>query len=427
MQSVITEPQRRFWLGAFLLWVVGTLTFMAAMGITAGVFAAASLYVLWRSPEVWRGFPWHTISGFAWACLLVMLTSALSLLAAYLDPPLGVPPDGWRGITKFHYFLYPVFTALVIRQTGGDPHNHALWKALRWMILLVSVVTVLQHFGGWIFPERWLSHRFFRPMAYMPKNFHGQGFMMFHLSFAAVMCFCTSYVAAHWIWNRRMMSIGKRWAGGALAVLATLATYFTFSRAVWGALVAMFVLLAFLRRPRWGLAAMLGASLLALALFQFNEAFRQRVNDTWAGTRGREIVWGAAMEMIQDRPLVGVGFSKTGQYSHDYARRSLGGVDPWFSSHAHNNLLDVAAATGIPGVLAFAAWWLVLFSYMWRNFREAAPEARWLGAATLAAAVAFHVNGLTQVNFWDAKTQHTLMLWAGLVLAQRAWIRKGHA
>jgi MYXO-CTERM domain-containing protein len=27
------------------------------------------------------------------------------------------------------------------------------------------------------------------------------------------------------------------------------------------------------------------------------------------------------------------------------------------------------------------------------------------------------VNGLTQVNFWDGKSQHTLMLWAGVVLA----------
>lgn len=427
MQSVISESQRRVWLGGFLLWVGGTLSFMAAMGITAGVFAGISLYVFGRESRVLKEFPWHATRGFLWACAAVMVTSILSLIVAYLDPPLGVAPDGWKGVTKFHYFLYPFLTALVIRHTGGDPHNHALWKVLRVMILFVSIVTIAQHFGGYLFPESWLSHRFFRPMAYMKKNFHGQGLMMFHLSFAAAMCFATSYVAAHWIWNKSLMNHRKQWAGAVLLLLATLATYFTFSRAVWVAMVAMFAVLGFLRRPKWGLYTLIFSGVLALSLFQFNNTFRERVNDSWAGKMGRVIVWAAALDMVKDRPLVGVGFGKTGQYSHEYARKALGGADPWFSSHAHNNVLDVAAATGIPGLLAFTAWWFVLFAYMWSNFKESAPEAKWLAAGTLAAAVAFHVNGLTQVNFWDAKTQHTLMLWGGLVLAQRIWIREKRA
>ena len=39
-------------------------------------------------------------------------------------------------------------------------------------------------------------------------------------------------------------------------------------------------------------------------------------------------------------------------------------------------------------------------------------------AAALAGLLAFQVNGITQVNFWDGKSQHTLMIWAGVVLSQ---------
>jgi O-antigen ligase len=93
------------------------------------------------------------------------------------------------------------------------------------------------------------------------------------------------------------------------------------------------------------------------------------------------------------------------------------GHKPLFSSHAHNNILDVLASTGVFGLIAFLAWWILLWRYLWQSFWRSPPELRWLPAACLAAFVAFQVNGLTQVNFFDGKSEHSLMLWAGISLA----------
>jgi O-antigen ligase len=83
--------------------------------------------------------------------------------------------------------------------------------------------------------------------------------------------------------------------------------------------------------------------------------------------------------------------------------------------------LDIIAAMGIPGLIAYLAWWIFLFFASWRVYLFSKEEERWLPAAALGGLLAFQINGLTQVNFWDGKSQHTLMIWVGITLA--LWIR----
>ena len=45
-----------------------------------------------------------------------------------------------------------------------------------------------------------------------------------------------------------------------------------------------------------------------------------------------------------------------------------------------------------------------------RSRHRAPPEEKWISAGMLAAFTAFHINGITQVNFYDGKSQHSLML-----------------
>lgn len=131
-------------------------------------------------------------------------------------------------------------------------------------------------------------------------------------------------------------------------------------------------------------------------------------------------MWESAYAMFRDRPLTGVGFSRTGEISPWYVKNVL--HEPLeFTSHAHNNFLDMLAATGLPGFTAFLAWWGFLFYACARAFRRAPMHERWLPAAALTGFLAFHVNGLTQVNYWDGKSEHALMLWTGVAVA--LWIR----
>jgi len=55
-------------------------------------------------------------------------------------------------------------------------------------------------------------------------------------------------------------------------------------------------------------------------------------------------------------------------------------------------------------------------------FRRAPESRRWLPAAVFTGFLTFHVNGLTQVNYWDGKSEHTLMLFSGVAVA--LWLRE---
>jgi hypothetical protein len=65
-------------------------------------------------------------------------------------------------------------------------------------------------------------------------------------------------------------------------------------------------------------------------------------------------------------------------------------VDRVVTNHAHNDYLELALETGIPGIvlmLAFLAWWVVVASGAWRS-AASSPYAR--AAAVASAAILFH-------------------------------------
>jgi hypothetical protein len=78
-------------------------------------------------------------------------------------------------------------------------------------------------------------------------------------------------------------------------------------------------------------------------------------------------------------------------------------------------------STGTIGFLFFLLWWGFLFWVLAVEIRNPSlvgdPN---FTKGLFAALIVFQINGITQVNFWDAKVQHQLMwivawilLWTG--------------
>jgi O-antigen ligase len=86
--------------------------------------------------------------------------------------------------------------------------------------------------------------------------------------------------------------------------------------------------------------------------------------------------------------------------------------------HAHNNFLEILGGTGLFGALAWLAWWAGVLVLAWRARKISEPTQFALGV--LAAFFVFHLNGLTQVNFWEAKVLHQLTFVIAWVLL---WVR----
>ena len=76
--------------------------------------------------------------------------------------------------------------------------------------------------------------------------------------------------------------------------------------------------------------------------------------------------WQAAINMAEDRPLLGVGL---GNYETAYDRyRLINWRQPL--GHAHNYYLNILAETGMIGFLAYLAFWLLVWGLTWRAVKH---------------------------------------------------------
>jgi len=145
---------------------------------------------------------------------------------------------------------------------------------------------------------------------------------------------------------------------------------------------------------RWRRLAVIGATsavvpatiLLAVALQPQPGA--EVTPGNWA-ERERQAHWGAASRMFLDNPATGVG---AGAFNDNYR----GSTTEWRfripQGHAHSAYLQVAAETGLAGLVAYLA---LLGGVIWRlHCRIRILAGAWLATGALAVTVAIAVHGL---------------------------------
>lgn len=190
-----------------------------------------------------------------------------------------------------------------------------------------------------------------------------------------------------------------RWMTGLALVLCLYALALTQTLASLAAIAVGAVVLLWLQLPRRvALAGLAGGAALAVVLVLAVAPLRERILGKLRGLAqgdlnevltGRLDGWRAALWMMEQRPLTGVGH---GAYLPEYAPAKLALLDrgveflpgqttPMFSN-AHNEFLEVAAEWGIPGLLALAWALWVLFGAA-RRRRERDRPLVWSGLAAL--------------------------------------------
>jgi O-antigen ligase len=421
---------KQWWRISFVVYAVLCLSSMAGMSIGFGLFAAGCL---WYLAANWKGDGRRVLreafsTPYSWVSLALFLASLLSLVAAMIWPVVGSQQGpALASLKKFHYYIFPPLFAAALLRTADSPERHPFWRAWGIFGAFLGLVAMVQFFGSNLFPASWLANSFFRPVgsaaavAYgETQRFHGQGLMFFHLSFASSMCFVACSAWARVVFPLRGDEGRIRFLWAAAAVLASAGVWFSYSRIAFFALAVVLLVLGFLRKPLYGWITAAFVGVVGTVAWFTVSSFRWRFVEGMSGIRERERMWESAFAMFRDRPLTGVGFSRTGEISPWYVQNVLH-APLEFTSHAHNNFLDMLGATGLLGFTAFLAWWGFLFYACARSFRRAPLDRRWLPAAALGGFLAFHVNGLTQVNYWDGKSEHALMLWTGVAIA--LWIR----
>ncbi|MEL6381364.1 MAG: IctB family putative bicarbonate transporter [Cyanobacteria bacterium J06626_18] len=236
-----------------------------------------------------------------------------------------------------------------------------------------------------------------------------------------------------------------RWMPKLLAIVAllvnTLCLVLTFSRGGWlGFVAAGFALLVLLMQfwsvrftafwQRWAMPLLIGGSVAFLVMaVAALEPLRDRVMSIFAGREDssnnfRINVWIAVIDMIKDRPFLGIGpgndaFNKVYPFYQQPRYTALS---------AYSVILEIAVEAGLIGLAIF--FWLltVTFGQGWRQLQHLrdrqSPYAYWLIAA-LATMVGMLVHGLVDTIWY--RPQVSVLWWLMLALVASYYTDKPKA
>ena len=249
-------------------------------------------------------------------------------------------------------------------------------------------------------------------------------FVLPGLVLGAVAAVAAAQAAGHGVWATRVFvlvlaalaavlalsrSAAARAAEAALALvvapLAAWALVVSQTRSAWvGALLGLAVVAA-LRAPRllWLVAA---AAIAVLVVSPAAVSSRLTIRDD--SSRDRYYMWQAGVDMVLDKPVFGQG---PGMILAVYPRYRWPEATHPMQPHLHNNLLQIAAERGLPG-LAFFLWWVAaaFLAALREARRSAAGGPAGAAAGALAGLAAVFVAGLFEYNLGDSEVLMLVLL-----------------
>lgn len=368
---------------------------MATMSIGAAVLAVALVWTNRKNLASFRSsalaWAYHPqIKKYLFASLGLFLACLLSLVVARLFPykigDQSIEVHILKEMGKGWYFIWPIVLAAALAQLTLEDRRFVLrvWFSF---FLFLGVLSVVQYYWGW--PRM-------QQIPYLsPARFHVTLFLGHHLSVASILIFPFFWAVDELSKKSKIFTSPHIWwpifGFGLWALIGT------YSRTLWIALpvgLLVFVFWKLSGKWRWWL----GSGIVAMAaLLSQVPALQERMKNPM-GVSDRTLLWEANFAFFRDRPWTGLGWHYNEAYSSLYLTQKYPKAAYLFFGHAHNNFIDMLGGTGAIGALAWLIWWGVVLALIWR------VRDRFLGI--LCAFLVFHINGLTQVNMWEAKVQH---------------------
>jgi O-antigen ligase len=187
---------------------------------------------------------------------------------------------------------------------------------------------------------------------------------------------------------------------------------------VWLGAVGGAVLLGLLGRGRRGLALLAGGVAVAAVAVASSSGLREQAAPvfTLGGANvGRAAIYQANLDIIHDHPLLGLGFGRYKTAARPYYDR-YPAADR--RSHAHSNVLQIAAEAGLLGLAAFCLLFAVILRRGFDAVRAARDSDQWATAAGAWVGIAtFFLAGLTQYSFGDAEV--VIPMWLATAVLMR--------
>jgi O-antigen ligase len=326
----------------------------------------------------------------------------------------GIEPEvTFHGFLKIWYLCVPsILFHLVLmgtRQDSGQIRSLLDRCTRYWFqaLLVLFGVAIIQFFTGWPLKQAIPTN---------PTFHHVILFFGHHLSTASIIPFATFAAASIAFGKRKRTGHWPRLESTA-ALAGAMILFLSYARTAWLSLpIGVALLLARSLSKKQFVAALLSMGILLTAL-SFTPAMKERIRNNM-GIQDRFLLWEANLDYFKNRPLTGIGWLKTQEMSGPYFKhKAPEHYRDYFWGHAHSNFFEMLGGTGIIGLLAFLAWsWMTLsLGYQTAQLGRGHLEGD-LAFGLFIGLVLLHINGLTNVTFWEGKVMHQQMIAVGVLL-----------
>jgi putative inorganic carbon (HCO3(-)) transporter len=333
---------------------------------------------------------WTGILGFVLALAVASMLSWapwVSFFGSYLRQ---------QGFLQFLFYILFFFAGVLVFEKKDFVR---LFRYIGFGAVLVCVIAVMQRlFGG-------IDYRIFGTMGH--PNFLGS-YLVIAIPFLVGNCINGVGRGARFFWS-------------SCVILALITLFLTFSRA---AILGLFVeillmILIFWRTEIWKKITMILIGIVAFSGIFAGSLFFAGEGSSFARLSGsgeggvavstRLAIWPWAVEMVLERPVFGYGpemfqelFERKAPESFWDLENGGLGSGKLAADRAHNELLDIAASSGLVGLLAYLCVFFCVLKIAWRGRGDVFVSAGFVSLISL-----FVVN-----MFGFSTTVHYVLWWA---------------
>ena len=318
----------------------------------------------------------------------------LSVLSCFFST---LPSRSLIQIKGFGTFLLVVFVAALLDDEGDVRLVIDLWRT-------TALYLVLRGLVEWLAGANNLGERV-------------SGGLSVYMTYAGLLLVLVPLLGSRGLSGGRR---GTRLADVAVAAAGALAMALTLTRGAYVGLAIGLLAVLLAARPRLAFAAPFAVALFFVLMpLAVRDRLMSATNSRDVTMNDRVAMWKAGAAMIRERPLFGVGPGRVKALYPVY--RVSGWVEPR-PGHLHNNVVMIAAETGIPSLLAYLWFVGAFFVAALRQVRGLArgEPLRGVTLGAIGAMASIFAAGMFEYNFGDVEVLMATLVVATLPFAGRA-------